>query len=91
MLNYIDHDFIVTATLEYSCPSLCPCICFAVHQSVYLCTIKIVVCGNSWNEFDIGHCLVKVMAQLNKFFSIYHNTTVTSYRPISAFAQCRKL
>ena len=72
-----------TATIEYSCPSVClsVCVCFlsvcvcvrvCVCVCVYTITQKImvqltgnfnlthVVYKNSSNEFDVGHCPIKV-------------------------------
>ena len=65
-------------TIEY-CPSLCLSVCLCVCLSMYMITQKnigsvhlklehIVVYENSSDDFDIGHCLIKV------HFSIYHNT-----------------
>ena len=68
-----------TATIEYSCPSVCVClsvcpsvclsvcVCVCVHDnsknncSIDLKLEHIVVYENSSDEFDIGHCPIKVM------------------------------
>ena len=63
-------------TIEYSCPSVSVCVCLSVLVSVCLsvCVHKnsknngsihlefehIVVYRNSSDEFDIGHCPIKV-------------------------------
>ena len=53
-----------TATIEYSCPSVCLCVC--VHDnsknngSIHLKLEHIVVYENGSDEFDIGHCPMKV-------------------------------
>ena len=64
-----------TATIEYSCLSVCVCVCLSgclsVCLSVCLCTRKlknsidlklehIIIYENSSEEFDIGHCPIKV-------------------------------
>ena len=65
-----------TATIEYSCPSVCVCVCVCVCLSVcvsvcvhdnsknngaiHLKLEHIVVYENSSDEFDIGICLIKV-------------------------------
>ena len=59
-----------TATIEYSCPSACvsfrPSVCVCVHDnsknndSIDLKLENIVVYENSLDEFDIGHCPIKV-------------------------------
>ena len=67
-----------TATIEYSCPSVCVlvsvcpsrclsvCVCVCVHDnsknngSIDLKLEHIVVYENSSDEFDIGHCPIKV-------------------------------
>ena len=65
-----------TATIEYSCPSVCLCVCLSVCVSVCLSVcvhdnsknngsidVKLehtVVYENSSDEFDIGHCPIKV-------------------------------
>ena len=64
---------LLTATIEYSCPSVCVCVCMCVCVcvSVYTITKKImaqsklklehiVVYENSSDEFDIGHCPIKI-------------------------------
>ena len=56
--------------------------CVCVHDnsknygSSHLKFEHIVVCENSSEEFDIGHCpiKVKVRAVTLEFFSVYHNT-----------------
>ena len=64
------------ATIEYSCPSACLrvcvsaclsiCVCVYVHDnsknngSVHLKFKHVVVFENSLDEFDIGHCPIKV-------------------------------
>ena len=67
-----------TATIEYSCPSVCLCVCLSVclcvcvcvsvcvhdnsknNGSIHLKLEHIVVYENSSDEFDIGHCPIKV-------------------------------
>ena len=61
-----------TATTEYSCwsvclcVSLCVCLSVCVHDnsknngSIHLKLEHIVVYENGLDEFDIGHCLIKV-------------------------------
>ena len=61
-----------TTTIKYSCLSVCPsvflsmCVCVCVHDnsknngSIHLKLEHIVVYENSLEEFDIGHCLIKV-------------------------------
>ena len=59
-----------TATIEYSCPSACLRACFrlsvCVHDnsknngSIHLKLEHIVVFENSSDEFDNGHCPIKV-------------------------------
>ena len=57
-----------TATIEYSCPSVClgVCVSVCVHDnsinngSIQLKPEHIVVYEDSLDEFDIGHCLIKV-------------------------------
>ena len=69
-----------TATIEYSCPSVCVsvCVCVCVHDnpkkngsihlhdnpkkngSIHLKLEHIVVYENSSDEFDFGHCPIKV-------------------------------
>ena len=65
-----------TATIEYSCPSaclclrvfpsVCVCVCDCVHNnsknngSILLKLEHIIVYENSSDEFDIGHCPIKV-------------------------------
>ena len=77
MLNFISSCFyscgLSTATIEYSCPSVCVClsvclsvcVCVCVHDnsknngSIDLKLEHIVVYENSSDEFDIGHCPIK--------------------------------
>ena len=57
-----------TATIEYSCPSVCLPVCLfvCVHGNsknnglIHLKLEHIVVYVNSLEEFDIGHCPIKV-------------------------------
>ena len=63
-----------TATIEYSCPSVClwVCLCFYVPVCVFVhynsknnCSIHlnlehVVAYQNSSDKFDIGHCPIKV-------------------------------
>ena len=57
-----------TATIEYSCLSVCLCVCLSVcvhdnsknNGSIDLKLEHIVVYENSSDEFDIGHCPIKV-------------------------------
>ena len=92
---------------EYSCPSVCRCVCLSVclcvcvsvfvhdnsknNGSMHLKLEHIVVYENSSDEFDIGHCpiKVKVTAWLWTFSPFTTIQTVRSY--ISALAQVRKL
>ena len=65
-------DLVIVATIEYSCPSVClgvcvsVCVCVCAHDnsknigSIYLKLEPIVVYENSLDEFDIGHCPIKV-------------------------------
>ena len=66
-----------TATIEYSCPSvcvsaclsvcLCVCVSVCVHDnsknngSIHMKLEHLVVYENSSDEFDIGHCPIKIM------------------------------
>ena len=49
-----------------SCPSVCVSVCVCVHDnsknngSIHLKLEQIVVYENSSDEFDIGHCAIKV-------------------------------
>ena len=79
-LLYVQFNFyscgLSTATIEYSCPSVClsvcvcVCLCVCVHDnsknngSIHFKLEHIVVYENSLDEFDIGHCPItdKVMA-----------------------------
>ena len=63
-------------TIEYSCPSVCLCRCVCVcvcvclsvcihdnsknNGSIHLKLKHIVVYENSSDEFDIGHCPIKI-------------------------------
>ena len=98
-----------TATIEYSCPSVCLSVCLGVCLGVFLCVClsvytitqnngsidlkleHIVVYKNSSDEFDIGHCpiKVKVTAWLWNFSLFTTIPTVKAY--ISALAHTRKL
>ena len=55
-----------TTTTEYSCPSVCVCLSACVHDNsknnslIHLKLEHIVVYENSSEEFDIGHCAIKV-------------------------------
>ena len=57
-----------TATIEYSSPSVCLSVCLSVcvhdnsknNGSIDLKLEHIVVYENSSDEFDIGHCPIKV-------------------------------
>ena len=61
-----------TATIEYSCPSVCLCVCVCVclsvcvhdnsknNGSIHSKLEHIVGYENSSDEFDIGHCPFKV-------------------------------
>ena len=70
-----DYSFGLSTTTEYSCLSvyLCVCVCFCVSMRVSVYTItkknndsihlkleQIVKYENSLDEFDFGHCLIKV-------------------------------
>ena len=61
-----------TATIEYSCLSVCVgacvcvcvCVCLSVcvnNGSIHLKLEHIVAYGNSSDEFDIGHCTIKLL------------------------------
>ena len=55
-----------TATIEYSCVSVCVSVCVCVHDnsknngSIHLKLEHIVVYENSSDECDISHCPIKV-------------------------------
>ena len=53
-----------TATIEYSCPSVCLSVCVQDNAKnsclIHLKLENIVVYENSSDEFDIGHCPIKV-------------------------------
>ena len=57
-----------TATIEYSSPPVCLCVCVSVcvhdnsknNGSIDLKLEHIVVYENSSDEFDIGHCPIKI-------------------------------
>ena len=57
-----------TATIEYSCVSVCLSVLVSVcvhdnsknNGSIHLKLEHIVVYENSSDKFDIGHCLIKV-------------------------------
>ena len=57
-----------TATIEYSCPSVCLSVCVSVckhdnsknNSLIHLKLEHIVVYENSSDEFDIGHSAIKV-------------------------------
>ena len=55
-----------TTTIEYSCVSVCVSVCLSVYTitqkngSIHLKLEIIVAYENSSDEFDIGHCLIKV-------------------------------
>ena len=59
--------------------------CVSVHDnlknngSIDLKLEHIVVYENSSDEFDIGHCPIKV--KVTAFFSIYHNTKFNPFSP----------
>ena len=76
--------FLQKATIEYSSESMCP----YVHECVFgMITQKITLPGtNSLNKFDIGHCQIRVNADLKKNYTPI--ITVSSY--ISALVQARK-
>ena len=71
---YLHSCGLSTATIEYSCPSACLsvcvsfrlCVCVCVHDnsknngSFHLKLEHIVVYENSSDDFDIGHCPIKV-------------------------------
>ena len=71
---YIYSCGLSTATIEYSSPSVCLSVCLSVCVCVSVCVhdnsknngsinLKlehIVVYENSSDEFDIGHCPIKV-------------------------------
>ena len=75
LLYLINHSCgLSTATIEYSCPSACLrvfpsfrlCVCVCVHDnsknngSIHFNLEHVVVFENSSEEFDIGHCPIKV-------------------------------
>ena len=96
-----------TATIEYSCPSVCVGVCLCICLSVCVCVCvhnnsksngsidlkleHIVVYENSSDEFNIGHCpiKVKVTAWLWNFSPFTTIQTVKAH--ISALAHVRKL
>ena len=98
---------LLTATIEYSSLSVCLCVCVSVCLCVCLSVcvhdnsknngsinVKLehtVVYENSSDEFDIGHCpiKVKVMAWLWNFSPFTTIQTIKAH--ISALAQVRKL
>ena len=57
-----------TATIEYSSPSVCLCVCLSVcvhdnsknNGSIHLKLEQNLVYENSSDKFDIGHCSIKV-------------------------------
>ena len=57
-----------TAIIEYSSPSVCLCVCLSVcvhdisknNGSIHLKLEQNLVYENSLDEFDIGHCSIKV-------------------------------
>ena len=75
-LNFYYSCGLSTTTIEYSCPSACLCVCVSFHLCVCVCVCvydnsknngsihfkleHVVVFGNSSEEFDIGHCPIKV-------------------------------
>ena len=83
-------------TKEYSC--LCVCLfLYMISQknygSIHFELEHIVVYENSSDEFDIGHCPIKVKVTdfvTLQFFSIYHNTNCQVLY-ILALAHVRKL
>ena len=75
---------------------VCVCVCNCAHVnsknngSIHLKLEHFVVYENSSDEFDIGHCLIKVGHCLTLNFSPFTTIqTVKSY--ISALAHVRKL
>ena len=66
-INIMCKTLLSTATIEYSCPYVCLFVCLSVYTinsknngSIHLKFDYIVVYENSLDEFDIGHCLIKV-------------------------------
>ena len=59
------------------------------NGSIHLKLEHIVVYGNSLEEFDIGHCAIKVKVTVSDFEIFLHLQTVRSY--ISALAHVRKI
>ena len=68
MYLYIYSCGLSTATIEYSSLSVCLFVCLSVfvhdnsknNGSIHLKLEHIVVYENSSDEFDIGHCPIKV-------------------------------
>ena len=63
-----DYSCLLTVPIEYSCESVCLSVCVTVcvhgnsknNGSIHLKLKHIVVYENSSEEFDIGHCPIKV-------------------------------
>ena len=79
-----------TATIKYSCPSVCLFVCVSVcvhdnsknNASIHLKLEHIVVYENSSDEFDIGHCAIK--SRSRRDFEIFlHLPQYKLSRPIS--------
>ena len=70
----------------HSAVCVCVCVCVCVHNnsknngSIHFKLEHIVVYENSSDEFDIGHCPIKVKV------SIYHNTNCQG--PYLSFGTC---
>ena len=73
-MRFINRNYRVLMSV-CRCVSLCVCVCvsvcvcFCVHDNsknglIHLKLEHIVVYENSWDEFDIGHCLIKVKVRL---------------------------
>ena len=68
MLTYCYSCGLSTATIEYSSLSVCLSVCLSVYVhgnsrnngSIYVKLEHTVVYENSSDEFDIGHCQIKV-------------------------------
>ena len=64
LLLYYHSCSLSTATIEYSCSSVCLCVCVQDNPnnigSVHLKLEYIVVYEKSSDKFNIGHCPIKV-------------------------------
>ena len=66
--NYVCYSLTATTDSTFVSVGVCVCVCLSVcvhdnsknNESVHLKLEHIVVCDKSSDEFDIGHCWVKV-------------------------------